>query len=77
MSNTGTKMYTTSDLSLAAFLLMHGLRLKTANKLTGKFEFVFFDPNDEADSLSLTFIGSEFSKYDGYLRTLRSMIHRK
>ena len=71
------KIYVTSDLSLAAFLLMRGLILKSAQKVTGKFEFVFFDPDDQADQLSLSFIGSEFSVYDGYMRTLRGMLHRK
>ena len=71
------KTYVTSDLSLAAFLLMHGLMLKSAQKVTGKFEFIFFDPDNKADQLSLSFIGSEFSVYDGYMRTLRGMLHRK
>jgi len=69
--------YTTSDLSLAAFLLMKGLSLDSAKKSVGKFEFIFLDPENKADELSLLFIGSEFATYDGYLRTLRGMLHRK
>ena len=71
------KTYVTSDLSLAAFLLMRGLSLSSAQKITGKFEFIFLDPDGKADKLSLSFIGSEFSVYDGYMRTLRGMLHRK
>lgn len=70
------KTYTTSDLSLAAYLLLHGLTLKSAQKSTGKFEFILFDPDDKSEGLSLAFIGSQFSVYDGYLRTLRGMLHR-
>ena len=76
MSKLQEKTYTTSDLSLAAYLLMKGLTLKSAQKVVGKFEFIFFDPENKADSLSLTFIGSEFARYDGYIRTLRGMLHR-
>ena len=70
------KTYTTSDLSLAAYLLLHGLILKSAQKTVGKFEFILLDPDNKADDLSLSFIGSQFSVYDGYLRTLRGMLHR-
>lgn len=71
-----SKEYITSDLSLSAFLLMHGLVLKSAKKVSGKFEFIFLDPDSKCESLSLTFIGSEFAKYDGYVRTLRGMLNR-
>lgn len=76
MSKESNKTYTTSDLSLAAYLLMKGLDLKSAQKVVGKFEFIFSDPDSKADQLSLTFIGSEFAKYDGYVRTLRGMLNR-
>ena len=74
--NNPEKIYVTSDLSLAAYLLLHGLALKSAKKISGKFEFILLDPDNKADELSLQFIGSKFSIYDGYLRTLRGMLHR-
>jgi len=76
MSNKEQKKYVTSDLSLAAFLLMKGLALVSAQKTDGKFEFIFDDPESKADALSLQFIGSEFAQYDGYIRTLRGMLNR-
>jgi hypothetical protein len=56
---------------------MKGLVLKSAQKVAGKFEFVFSDPGDAADRMSLDFIGSDFAAYDGYMRTLRGMLYRK
>ena len=77
MSKTCEKIFVTHDLSLAAYLLMKGLTLKSAKKVAGKFEFQYYDPDDRADALSLEFIGSDFATYDGYVRTLRGMLNRK
>ena len=71
------KTFVTHDLSLAAYLLMKGLVLQSAKKVANKFEFIFSDPDDAADKLSLEFIGSDFAAYDGYVRTLRGMLYRK
>ena len=40
-----TTEYTTSDLALAAFLVMRGLPLLSANRIQGRFEFIFDDKN--------------------------------
>ena len=58
-------------------MLMKGLVLQSAQKTANKFEFVFSDPDDAADKMSLDFIGSDFAAYDGYVRTLRGMLYRK
>lgn len=70
------KTYTTNDISIAAWLLMQGLSLTTAEKRSGKFEFTFLDPKNEARKLVLDFAGTPFAVYDGYLRTLRSLIRK-
>ena len=51
--------------------------MQSAQKAAGKFEFVFSDPDDAANKMSLEFIGSDFAVYDGYVRTLRGMLYRK
>jgi hypothetical protein len=76
-SNPDDRIFITHDLSLAAYLLMKGLILKSARKIVGKFEFQFMDPDDISDALSLEFIGSDFAVYDGYIRTLRGILNRK
>ena len=42
--NTVTE-YRTSDLALAAFLVMRGLPLLSAKRIQGRFEFIFDDKN--------------------------------
>ncbi len=69
--------YVTSDLSLAAFLKLRGLKLVNASKTPGgKFEFVFED-NGTADSLSIDFTNSEFAVYDANLRALKKALNSR
>ena len=68
--------YHTSDLSLAAFLLMSGLKLKDAKKISsGKFNFLFGDPDDKAKKLALDFVNSEFCEFDNQVRNLKKLIY--
>ena len=70
--------YETSDLALAAFLLMRDMVLIRADKLpSGKFRFIFNDPDDEAVVLSMSFINSDFVKFDNHVRNLKKLVHRK
>ena len=68
--------YRTSDLSLAAFLMMKGLLLLSANKDGPRFQFVFDDHSREADMLSIEYINSEFSKFDNSVRTLKKLLYK-
>lgn len=68
----------TSDLSLAAYLSMMGLKiLKTDKDQNNKFNFIFEDPNSLAPSYAVSFLNSEFSKYDNHLRNLKKMLYIK
>ena len=70
------KTYNTSDLSMAAFLLMRGLKLLEAEKISsGKFNFLFADPDDKAKKLSLDFVNSEFCEFDNQVRNLKKLIY--
>jgi hypothetical protein len=67
--------YTTSELALAAYLKMRGVRLISAGKTpTGKFEFVF---DDKAGVCAGHFLNGEFSTYDSNLKSLKKMIYSK
>jgi len=71
------KIYKTSDLSLAAFLKLRGMKLISASKTgTGKFEFEFEDTGC-ADSLAIDFANSEFSAYDANLRALKKAVNSR
>jgi hypothetical protein len=70
------KTYETSDLSLAAFLLMKGVKLIDAKKVSsGKFNFSFDDPNDKAKLFAVEFINSEFCEFDNQVRNLKKLIY--
>lgn len=68
--------YKTSDLALAAFLVMRGLPLLNATRTSGKFEFIFNDSDNKAIQLSIEFVNSEFSKFDNHVRTLKKILYR-
>ena len=72
------KEYSTPDLSLAAYLLMKGMRLLSAEKtLSGKFNFSFSDPDSKAQKLAVDFLNSDFSDYDNHVRNLKKIIYSK
>jgi hypothetical protein len=71
------KIFKTSDLSLAAFLTMKGLiLLRCAKTVTGKFEFIFDDPDEKAPGLSMNYLNSDFCKFDNHVRTLKKMLYK-
>jgi len=69
--------YTTSDLSLAAFLRLRGVKLINAIKAgTGKFSFEFPDP-EQCEMLAIEFANSEFAAYDANLRSLKKAVNSR
>lgn len=73
------KTYTTNDMSVAAFLLLEDHPITKAEKggPGGKFVFEFDDSSGGCSKSALKFLGSECSKYDGYLRMLRGMLRNQ
>jgi hypothetical protein len=70
------KLYTTSDLPLAAYLVIKGLSLVKAKKASsGKFEFVLEDPDEKADALSIEYINSDFCKFDNQIRSIKKLLY--
>ena len=70
------KEFKTSDLGLAAFMVMRGLPLISAERLdSGRFEFVLEDHNESSKSLSIEYISSEFCKFDNKVRTLKKLLY--
>jgi hypothetical protein len=65
---------TTSDISFAAFMLMRGMKLVSAGRSRGKFEFVFDCNGDEA-KLESEYVISEFPRYDAALRQLKRKLY--
>jgi len=70
--------FTTSDLPLAAFLVISGLSLQSAGKLSGgRFEFILSDPDKVADQLSIDYINSDFCKFDNTIRSIKKILYTK
>lgn len=70
------KVFKTSDLALAAFMLMNGLKLKQAKVVSGgRFYFELEDEGDKATDLSLEFINSKFADFDNQIRNLKKILY--
>tara|TARA_R100000655_G_C2885730_1_gene176119 strand:- start:151 stop:375 length:225 start_codon:yes stop_codon:yes gene_type:complete len=71
-------MYETSDLGIAAYLMLKGLNLKSCGiHPTGRYCFELEDPHGIAEDLAMEFLKSDFTKYDDNMRTLRKMLKFK
>ncbi|HHV62116.1 MAG TPA: hypothetical protein GXX51_05700 [Firmicutes bacterium] len=67
----------TTDLALAAYLKLRGLRLlRTEKDEFDRTAFVFDDSMDVAELLKVEFANSECCKFDGELRHLKKLIFR-
>ena len=71
-------MYTTSEIPIAAYLRMKGVKLLSATAdQNGKFVFKFDDPGNVCDMLAIEFLNSDFSTFDAHLKTLKKMVYTK
>jgi len=70
-------MYKTSDLSIAAYLMMKGMKLINAFRTSnGQFMFEFDDPNNMGPSFAIEFTNSESAVYDNHVRNLKKILYR-
>lgn len=70
-------MYKTSDLSIAAYLMMKGMKLVNAYRgPNGQFMFEFNDPNQEGSKLAIDFTNSESAVFDNHVRNLKKILYR-
>ena len=69
------KTFETSDIAVAAYVMMKGLKLQSANRdRRGRFEFVFEDPNDKGNLLSVDFVNSEAALFDAHIKNLKNIL---
>ena len=71
------KEFITNDLSFAAYLTMHDVKLISAKKLGKSYKFTFDDIDSTIDKLKYTYIGSESSKFDDAIRKLKIAIRER
>ncbi len=69
------KYYVTNDMSIAAYLLMKGKSIVKAQN--GRpYVFEFEDPDGDCEKIALSFLVSDYAKYDSYLRMVRQMLRK-
>ncbi len=70
-------MYNTSDLSIAAYLMMKGMTLQNAYRgSSGQFMFEFDDPDGKGVQLAIEFTNSDCAVYDNHVRNLKKILYR-
>ncbi len=71
------KTYKTSDIGIAAFIMMKGLKLIEAKRTqTGRFSFIFEDPNDMAKKYAVDYLNSESAKFDANMKNLKNILFK-
>ena len=69
--------YKTSVLSIAAYLMMKGMKLLDAKRAqSGQFMFEFDDPQGKGVQLAIEFTGSECAVYANHVRNLKKILYR-
>jgi hypothetical protein len=72
-----TKTFETSDIGIAAYVMMRGLKLKTAARShSGRFNFIFEDPSDLGRMYSVDFVNSESAKFDAHVKNLKNILYK-
>ena len=57
------KIYITSDIAIAAFLMMKGMKLLSATReRNGRFRFEFDNSKNQADKIAVEFVNSESAR---------------
>ncbi len=70
-------MFETSDIAIAAYLMMRGLKLQSAGReKTGRFKFVFDDPKSESQRLCVEFVNSESALFDAHVKNLKNILYK-
>lgn len=67
------QVFTTNDLSFAAYLIMKGVKLIDARKLGKSFQFKFVE-EPRISRYSISYVGSECSRFDDSIRKLKRLM---
>ena len=71
------KTFDTSDIGIAAYVMMKGLRLKSASRGPGgRFRFVFEDPSDLGQKHAVDYVNSESARFDANMKNLKNILYK-
>jgi len=69
--------FETSDIGVAAYIMMKGLKLISASRDSrGRFKFIFDDPTKIGNKLSVDFVNSEAAKFDAHIKNLKNILYK-
>lgn len=69
--------FKTSDIAIAAYLMMKGMKLIDARRLNGgRFHFEFDDPSSEGSKFAIEYVNSESAKFDSHIKNLKNIIFK-
>lgn len=70
-------IFQTSDIGIAAFVMMKGLILKQASKgHNGRFSFVFDDPGSVGQQYAVDYVNSESARFDANMKNLKNILYK-
>ena len=76
-NNYNVNYFQTSDLAIAAYLMMRGLKLSDASvQKGGRFMFKFEDPDGKAFQMSIEYVNSESAKFDAHIKNLKNILFK-
>jgi hypothetical protein len=71
------KKFETSDIGIAAYVMMRGLKLLRASRgNTGRFNFIFSDPDDLGKVYAVDYVNSESAKFDAHMKNLKNILYK-
>ena len=69
--------FETSDIGIAAYVMMKGLKLIKANRGNGgRFKFIFEDPTSLGPRLAVDYVNSEAAKFDANMKNLKNILYK-
>jgi hypothetical protein len=69
--------FQTSDIGIAAYVMMKGLKLKQASRgHNGRFNFEFFDPDIKGAQYAVDYVNSESAKFDANMKNLKNILYK-
>jgi len=69
--------FKTSDIGIAAFIMMKGLILQSATRTSsGRFMFSFEDKNNVGKDYAVDYVNSESAKFDANMKNLKNILFK-
>ena len=74
MKDNQNDLYETSDLGIAAYFIIKGRKLISAEKRPGRYSFTFLG-KAECQKLAVGYLNTEFARFDAALKNLKNLIN--